>query len=90
MCLETKTALGLQYVQVREPDRFLGELASVVIGFRDRNRELTHGQLSWAFVNELMSALRRRATSGFYISFNLRNVYLVTASCTILRMPQQV
>ena len=55
MCLETKTALGLQYVQVREPGRFLGELASVVIGFRERNRVLTHGQLSWAFVNELMS-----------------------------------
>ena len=31
---------------------FKGELASVVIAFRERNRLLSHGQLSWSFVDE--------------------------------------
>ena len=33
--------------------RFIGELASVVITFRERNRLLSHGKLSWSFVDEL-------------------------------------
>ena len=31
---------------------FIGELASMVIAFRERNRLLSHGQLSWSFVDE--------------------------------------
>ena len=50
LCLDTITALGLQYVFVRKAGRFIGELASVVINFRERNRRLSHGQLSWSFV----------------------------------------
>ena len=53
LCLDTITALGLQYVFVRKAGRFIGELASVVINFRERNRRLSHGQLSWSFVDEL-------------------------------------
>ena len=53
LCLDTITALGLQYVYVRKAGRFIGELASVVITSRERNRRLSHGQLSWSFVDEL-------------------------------------
>ena len=53
MCIDTITALGLQYVFVRKAGRFIGEFASVVITFRERNRLLSHGQLSWSFVDEL-------------------------------------
>ena len=53
LCLDTITALGLQYVFVRKAGRFIGELASVVINLRERNRRLSHGQLSWSFVDEL-------------------------------------
>ena len=68
LCLDTITALGLQYVFVRKAGRFIGELASVVINFRERNRRLSHGQLSWSFVDELGFGLAlgwRLATSGF-------------------------
>ena len=53
LCIDTITALGLQYVFVRKAGRFIGELASVMIAFRERNRQLSHGQLSWSFVDEL-------------------------------------
>ena len=60
LCLDTITALGLQYVYVRKAGRFIGELASVVINFRERNRRLSHGQLSWSFVDELGFELASR------------------------------
>ena len=60
LCLDTITALGLQYVFVRKAGRFIGELASVVINFRERNRRLSHGQLSWSFVDELGFELASR------------------------------
>ena len=60
LCLDTITALGLQYVLVRKAGRFIGELASVVINFRERNRRLSHGQLSWSFVDELGFELASR------------------------------
>ena len=60
LCLDTITALGLQYVFVRKAGRFIGELASVVINFRERNRRLSHGQLSWSFVDELGFGLASR------------------------------
>ena len=60
LCLDTITALGLQYVFVRKAGRFIGELASVVISFRERNRRLSHGQLSWSFVDELGFKLASR------------------------------
>ena len=58
--LDTITALGLQYVFVRKAGRFIGELASVVINSRERNRRLSHGQLSWSFVDELGFELASR------------------------------
>ena len=60
LCLDTITALGLQYVFVRKAGRFIGELASVVINSRERNRRLSHGQLSWSFVDELGFELASR------------------------------
>ena len=57
LCIDTITALGLQYVFVRKAGRFIGELASVVIAFRER---LSHGQLSWSFVDELGFELASR------------------------------
>ena len=60
LCIETITALGLQYVFVRKAGRFIGELASVVITFQERNRLLSHGQLSWSFVDELGLELASR------------------------------
>ena len=60
LCLDTITALGLQYVFVRKAGRFIGELASVVINIRERNRRLSHGQLSWSFVDELGFELASR------------------------------
>ena len=60
LCLDTITALGLQYVFVRKAGRFIGELASVVIASRERNRRLSHGQLSWSFVDELGFELASR------------------------------
>ena len=60
LCLDTITALGLQYVFVRKAGRFIGELALVVINFRERNRRLSHGQLSWSFVDELGFELASR------------------------------
>ena len=60
LCLDTITALGLQYVFVRKAGRFIGELASVVINSRERNRRLSHGQLSWSFVDELGFGLASR------------------------------
>ena len=60
LCIETITALGLQYVFVRKAGRFIGELASVVITFRERNHLLSHGQLSWSFVDELGLELASR------------------------------
>ena len=60
LCLDTITALGIQYVFVRKAGRFIGELASVVINFRERNRRLSHGQLSWSFVDELGLELASR------------------------------
>ena len=60
LCLDTITALGLQYVFVRKAGRFIGELASVVINSRERNRRLSHGQLSWSFVDELGLELASR------------------------------
>ena len=60
LCLDTITALGLQYVFVRKAGRFIGELASVVINSRERNRRLSHGQLSWLFVDELGFELASR------------------------------
>ena len=60
LCLDTITALGLQYVFVRKAGRFIGELASVVINFRERNHRLSHGQLSWSFVDELGFELASR------------------------------
>ena len=60
LCLDTITALGLQYVFVRKAGRFIGEIASVVINFRERNRRLSHGQLSWSFVDELGFELASR------------------------------
>ena len=60
LCLDTITALGLQYVFVRKAGRFIGELASVVINSRERNRPLSHGQLSWSFVDELGFELASR------------------------------
>ena len=53
LCIDTITALGLQYVFVRKAGRFIGELALVVIASRERNRRLSYGQLSWSFVDEL-------------------------------------
>ena len=60
LCIDTITALGLQYVFVRKAGCFIGELASVVICFRERNRLLSHGQLSWSFVDELGLELASR------------------------------
>ena len=60
LCIDTITALGLQYVFVRKADRFIGELASVVITFQERNRWLSHDQLSWSFVDELGFELASR------------------------------
>ena len=60
LCIDTITTLGLQYVFVRKASCFIGELASVVINFRERNRRLSHGQLSWSFVDELGFGLASR------------------------------
>ena len=60
LCIDTITALGLQYVFVRRAGRFIGELASVVITFQERNHRLSHGQLSWSFVDELGFELASR------------------------------
>ena len=60
LCLDTITALGLQYVFVRKAGRFIDELASVVINFQERNRRLSHGQLSWSFVDEFGFELASR------------------------------
>ena len=60
LCIDTITALGLQYVFVRKAGCFIGELALVVITFRERNRLLSHGQLSWSFVDELGLELASR------------------------------
>ena len=60
LCLDTITALGLQYVFVRKAGHFIGELDSVVINFRERNRRSSHGQLSWSFVDELGFELASR------------------------------
>ena len=60
LCIDTITALGLQYVFVWNAGRFIGELASVVIAFRERYRRLSHGQLSWSFVDELGFELASR------------------------------
>ena len=45
---------------VRKAGHFIGELASVVIASRERNRQLSHGQLSWSFVDELGFELASR------------------------------
>ena len=60
LCIDTITALGLQYVFVWKAGRFIGELASVVIAFQERNRRLSHGPLSWSFVDELGFELASR------------------------------
>ena len=60
LCIDTITALGLRYVFVRKAGRFIGELASVVIAFRERNRRLSHGPLSWSFADQLGFELASR------------------------------
>ena len=60
LCIDTITAQGLQYAFVRKAGRFIGELASVVIASRERNRRLNHGQLSCSFVDELGFELASR------------------------------
>ena len=57
LCLDTITALGLQYVYVRKAGRFIGEFASEIIESREHYIHRNGGELSWEFLDELSSVV---------------------------------
>ena len=57
LCLDTITALGLQYVYVRKAGRFIGDFASEIIESREHYIHRNGGELSWEFLDELSSVV---------------------------------
>ena len=57
LCLDTITALGLQYVYVRKAGRFIGEFAPEIIESREHYIHRNGGELSWEFLDELSSVV---------------------------------
>ena len=57
LCLDTITALGLQYVYVRKAGRFIGEFASEIIESREHYIHRNGGELSWEFLDEFSSVV---------------------------------
>ena len=57
LCLDTITALGLQYVYVRKAGRFIGDFASEIIECREHYIRRNGSELSWEFLDKLSSVV---------------------------------